>query len=265
MLSNYKNSLVRLLSSALPTRRENPLPLVWRDVSVVASKQYGGLIWSATQAGPKYHLVCSVCACRCLRSRSWHVERCYCAAHASPPPISLTCRGISFFPPLFFLLFHSLLTRFEQRRHPFLARTDRQLSCSDIEPLHLSELLDRASPSELESWEQLSLAYPADSRGDEPLRSEIAAFYNESGNENGAIGSVAPSAAAMVTPDDVTVTVPAEGILLAVLAMVRARAHAHAHSLPPPDSLRLSALRTSSLTHSLPFLSISCSCFLSNR
>lgn len=104
---------------------------------------------------------------------------------------------------------------------------DRQLSCSDIEPLKLADLLGRASADALDAWDALSLAYPNDSRGDESLRWQIASYYNATGA--GAGGGNAPEGGPAelgitsqpdVSPDDVTVAVPAEGILLAMLAMV---------------------------------------------
>ena len=113
------------------------------------------------------------------------------------------------------------LTRFDLERFPgwTTVPTDRQLSCSDVEPLTLKDLLARASPAALARWEDLSLAYPDDSRGDASLREAIAAAY-EADRETedrvaGGRGRAGPTQA-----EEVTVCVPAEGILLAMLALV---------------------------------------------
>ena len=83
----------------------------------------------------------------------------------------------------------------------------------------LKDLLARASPAALARWEDLSLAYPDDSRGDASLREAIAAAY-EADRETedrvaGGRGRAGPTQA-----EEVTVCVPAEGILLAMLALV---------------------------------------------
>ena len=128
---------------------------------------------------------------------------------------------------------------------------DRQLSCSDVEPLKLSDLLGRASADKLDAWAQLSFAYPDDSRGDESLRLQIASYYNRSGGGGAVATHVAGSVKLQpaVSSDDVTITVPAEGILLAMLAIIE---EGYAVStltlrtrLPPPQSVK--SARTSVL------------------
>ena len=112
------------------------------------------------------------------------------------------------------------LKRFDLERYPgwTAISADRQLSCSDVEPLSLAEILARASPEDRANWERLSLAYPDDSRGDETLRRAIAKVYRTETVGGQHVASASPSAAG---PGDFTVCVPAEGILLAMLALVQ--------------------------------------------
>src|SRR5688500_10332738 len=53
---------------------------------------------------------------------------------------------------------------------------DYQLSASDVEPLHLRELLALADPDARERWNALSLGY-TESTGLPALREAIAAFH----------------------------------------------------------------------------------------
>lgn len=70
-----------------------------------------------------------------------------------------------------------------------------QLSCSDCEPLALSELLAMASPASVRLWENLILSY-TESLGHPLLRKEIAGLYED------------------IDQEDVLVCVPEEGIFL---------------------------------------------------
>jgi len=71
------------------------------------------------------------------------------------------------------------------------------LSSSDCEPLRLDELLDLTNAKSREEWNTLKLGY-TESKGDPEFRSEIAKLYTS------------------VSPDDVLVLVPEEGIFIAM-------------------------------------------------
>jgi aspartate/methionine/tyrosine aminotransferase len=79
-------------------------------------------------------------------------------------------------------------------------------SSSDCEPLSLERLLTLADRERLELWKQLRLGY-TDSQGLPALREEIASLYVN------------------VSPDDIVVAVPEEGILLAMHALVEPGDH----------------------------------------
>jgi aspartate/methionine/tyrosine aminotransferase len=81
-----------------------------------------------------------------------------------------------------------------------------QLSCSDCEPLSLSELLAMASPDSVRLWENLKLSY-TESAGNPLLRREVAHLY-----EN-------------VKPDEILICVPEEGIFLVMNSMLTAGDH----------------------------------------
>ena len=79
-------------------------------------------------------------------------------------------------------------------------------SSSDCEPLSLERLLTLADEETLELWKRLRLGY-TDSQGLATLRDAIARLYRN------------------VSPDDVVVVVPEEGILLAMHAVLKAGDH----------------------------------------
>ena len=84
-------------------------------------------------------------------------------------------------------------------KHEFSARF--LLSSSDCEPMPMAELLDLAEPGTRRLWEDLTLAY-TESPGHPLLRREIAGLYEG------------------LTPDDVLVVVPEEGIFLLMHALL---------------------------------------------
>ncbi len=69
------------------------------------------------------------------------------------------------------------------------------LSCSDCEPLDMSELLSMAEKPSLQLWNKLKLAY-TESQGNPALRYEISKLYNT------------------INTDDIVVLVPEEGIFI---------------------------------------------------
>ena len=75
-----------------------------------------------------------------------------------------------------------------------------QLTASDVEPMLLRDLLE-LEPDSLQALQDLNLGYP-DSQGSPALREAVAKMYGDS-----------------VSPDNVTIVAPAEGILLATLAL----------------------------------------------
>ena len=77
------------------------------------------------------------------------------------------------------------------------------LSCSDCEPLILSELLAMASEEDRKQWDNLWLGY-TESLGKPELRNEIAELYTGS------------------NPDEFLVVVPEEGIFIAMNTMLEA-------------------------------------------
>lgn len=81
-----------------------------------------------------------------------------------------------------------------------------QLSCSDCEPLGLTELLAMASPGSVRLWENLQLSY-TESQGHTLLREEISKMYEG------------------IDPADVIVCVPGEGIFLVMNALLKAGDH----------------------------------------
>jgi aspartate/methionine/tyrosine aminotransferase len=89
-------------------------------------------------------------------------------------------------------------------RHESSAR--HLLSCSDCEPLTLTELLGMTDDETRELWEHLSLAY-TDSAGLPQLRREIASMYTGIGEE------------------DVLEVVPEEGIFLGMHALLQPGDH----------------------------------------
>ena len=82
-----------------------------------------------------------------------------------------------------------------------------QLAASDCEPLTLPELLEHAGDDGLARWEVLSLGYPDVSRGDDALLTELA---------EGLYGGAARG----FGRDNVLGVIPAEGILLAMNALL---------------------------------------------
>ncbi len=81
-----------------------------------------------------------------------------------------------------------------------------QLSCSDCEPMTLSEILSMASPEGVRLWETLKFSY-TDSAGHPTLRKEICSLYNQ------------------VEVDDVLVCVPEEGIFLVMNSLLKRGDH----------------------------------------
>lgn len=82
------------------------------------------------------------------------------------------------------------------------------LSNADSEPITLAELLARADAQSLESWERLCLGYPSHNVGTPELVHEIASLYD--------VPDLSPMR-------DISVVVPAEGILLGVSAVLERR------------------------------------------
>ena len=100
-----------------------------------------------------------------------------------------------------------VLRRFELERSPLWHTPGIEPLCaSDVEPLDMRELLSLEQDSEgaIEALMRLSLGYPH-SHGSEPLREAVAQLYDS------------PA----ITPDDVTICAPQEGILLGMLALCR--------------------------------------------
>jgi aspartate/methionine/tyrosine aminotransferase len=89
-------------------------------------------------------------------------------------------------------------------KHEFTAR--HLLSCSDCEPLTLSEVLELADEEVRACWDTLRLAY-TESQGLPLLRREIAGLYRG------------------VDPDEVLEVIPEEGILLAMQALLEPGDH----------------------------------------
>lgn len=80
-------------------------------------------------------------------------------------------------------------------QHEFTAK--HLLSCSDCEPLKLSEVLAMANPESLELWNNLKLAY-TESSGHPLLKEEIAKLYTS------------------ISADEINVMVPEEAIFVAM-------------------------------------------------
>ena len=89
-------------------------------------------------------------------------------------------------------------------QHEF--NVDYLLSASDCESLSLAELLDRADLDGRQLWQSLGLGY-TESQGAPMLREEIAQLYQE------------------ITPADLLVAGPAEGIFLAMNCLLRPGDH----------------------------------------
>ena len=102
----------------------------------------------------------------------------------------------------------SHMPRFEMEKLDGWDHATHHLASSDCEPLRLAELLALADADGLERWERLSLGYP-NTQGELALREEIAWGLYE-----GAL-----------QPRQVLGVVPAEGILLAMHAMLRPGDH----------------------------------------
>ena len=102
----------------------------------------------------------------------------------------------------------SNMPRFEMEKLDGWDHATHHLASSDCEPLRLAELLALADADGLERWERLSLGYPY-TQGELALREEIAWGLYE-----GAL-----------QPRQVLGVVPAEGILLAMHAMLRPGDH----------------------------------------
>jgi aspartate/methionine/tyrosine aminotransferase len=81
-----------------------------------------------------------------------------------------------------------------------------QLSCSDCEPLSLSELLAMATPDSIRLWENLRFSY-TESTGHPLLREEISLLYEE------------------INPQDILVCVPEEGIFLVMNSLLEPGDH----------------------------------------
>ncbi len=81
------------------------------------------------------------------------------------------------------------------------------LSASDCESLSLRELLALADPDSLARWEQLRLGY-TESQGHPALRAEVARLYQT------------------LTPDDVLILTPEEGIFIAMHTLLEPGDHA---------------------------------------
>jgi aspartate/methionine/tyrosine aminotransferase len=82
-----------------------------------------------------------------------------------------------------------------------------QMSASDCESLSLQELLGWADPEGLELWQRLSLGY-TESQGHPLLRQEVARLYPN------------------LTPDDVLIVAPEEGIFITMHTLVEQGDHA---------------------------------------
>lgn len=80
------------------------------------------------------------------------------------------------------------------------------LSCSDCEPLNMSELLSMADPESLQLWNNLTLAY-TESQGSPLLRAEIAKLYKN------------------ITAGEIMVLVPEEGIFLSMNVLLEKGDH----------------------------------------
>ncbi|CAK0858384.1 unnamed protein product [Prorocentrum cordatum] len=111
------------------------------------------------------------------------------------------------------------LRPFKVERHPGWDTAPFLLSCADCEPLQLQELLSMAEAESeahavksLDLWENLNLGYTYQ-QGLPLLREEIlgSEFLTDGGSEPAARGSM--------SPDDITVAAPAEGIWLAMTAL----------------------------------------------
>lgn len=80
------------------------------------------------------------------------------------------------------------------------------LSSSDCEPLRLNELLELADEKSKEEWDALKLGY-TESKGDPAFRNEISKLYSS------------------ISPDDVLVLVPEEGIFIAMNTLLEKGDH----------------------------------------
>jgi aspartate/methionine/tyrosine aminotransferase len=80
------------------------------------------------------------------------------------------------------------------------------LSCSDCESLSMQEVVDMADPQSRQMWETLQLGY-TESLGHPVLRSEIASQYGK------------------ITPGEVLVITPEEGIFIAMQTLLRPGDH----------------------------------------
>lgn len=80
------------------------------------------------------------------------------------------------------------------------------LSSSDCEPLRLNELLDLADEKSRKEWDVLKLGY-TESKGDPAFRNEISKLYS------------------YISPDDVLVLVPEEGIFIAMNTLLEKGDH----------------------------------------
>ena len=88
------------------------------------------------------------------------------------------------------------------------------LSSSECEPLTMESLLSIADEDNKARWSSLSLGY-SHQKGDEFLRQDVANHINRSND----------SETVQVTPDDVLVCTPSEGILLAMQASLTPQDH----------------------------------------
>lgn len=89
-------------------------------------------------------------------------------------------------------------------QHEFTAK--HLLSCSDCEPLQLSEVLEMASPESLELWNKLKLSY-TESSGHPLLKAEIARLHST------------------ISTDEINVMIPEEAIFVAMNCMLEKGDH----------------------------------------
>mmetsp|Transcript_14488 Transcript_14488/g.16792 ORF Transcript_14488/g.16792 Transcript_14488/m.16792 type:complete len:297 (+) Transcript_14488:205-1095(+) len=100
---------------------------------------------------------------------------------------------------------HGPLPEFKVERFYGWDACERSLSSSECEPVTLKHLLDlaKSSPEYLLLWEEMSLGYSVQA-GHPLLRSKVATRYID------------------ITPEDVGIFAPQEGIYLSMLALVKA-------------------------------------------
>ena len=101
------------------------------------------------------------------------------------------------------------LPRFHMEKMDSWEKAQHFLASSDCEPLSLKCLLEGADDDSLQRWDRLTLGYPNSTRGDQVLLEEIA---------SGVYGDA-------VTSDDILGVVPAEGITLALHAILKPGDH----------------------------------------